>query len=125
MNELQLDRIMETSDGKVRLAAALMAYAGLRVGEAAALRWQDIACSSDQVAITVPSKLGGVHRADAGTPLRAILAARMGNPRDLVIGWSAAEVVAALRDVMRAVGVDDSVHALRQYYASVQLAGTP
>jgi len=38
----QVDKLIEVADPEERLAFALMGYAGLRIGEAEALRWEDL-----------------------------------------------------------------------------------
>ena len=41
-NRAQLDQVLDASDGKWRALWAVMAFAGLRVGEALALEWRDV-----------------------------------------------------------------------------------
>ena len=122
MDETQVARLIAQTGGEVRVAAALMAFAGFRLVEVPALRHRDIAYTEDGVVIRVRSKDGATVRIAAGEPLRSILAAEHGEAADKVVGWSAARLRDEMNRAMKAAGVEESAHALRYWFATSRMA---
>lgn len=118
-------RLLAVTEGEMRRAICLGAYAGLRVAEVAALDWRDIDIEARR--IIVRSGKGDKDRAVGLSPLLldSLLPITGGN---VVRGGGAPYSANALQQrvnaAMRAAGVDGTFHKLRSRFATVTLAST-
>jgi integrase/recombinase XerC len=122
-------RALAMADGKVRLMVALMAYAGLRAGEVAKIRREDILDQVDPPVIFVADGKGGRQRVIPCHP--AILDALMRHP--VSAGWLFPKVIGpgahrehvhpafitnVVADHLRACGIDATGHQLRHTFGT-------
>lgn len=112
-------------DGELRRAVALGAYAGLRVGEVAALDWQDV--DLEERWITVRGGKGDKDRVvDLPSLLADELLPRTGGNVVTAGGhvYTSGALQRRVNRAIRSTGVDQTFHRLRARYATVGLAVT-
>ncbi len=112
-------RLLQNTEGKVRLAAALTLLGGLRIGEVCDLRHRDVVVGAENATIYI----GGMRTVAASGQLRDLLAERQGAPDDLVIGWTCATLRRMLQRAMLSQGIKASVHSLRHTGVASMVAG--
>ena len=120
-----LHRLLAATEGEMRRAMSLGAYAGLRVGEVAALGWADI--DTDQRRIMVRGGKGDKDRAVGLSPL--LLDSLLPNVGGNVVraglpAYTANALQQKVNAAIRAAGVDSTFHKLRARFATVALAST-
>ncbi len=118
-------KILAASDEEMRRAVCLGAYAGLRVSEAAALRWPDIDLEARRIMVR-----GGKGDKDRAVGLSALLLDELlpnaggnvvtGRPR----GYSTEVLTRKVNRLIDRAGVDATFHKLRARFATKALAGT-
>lgn len=108
---------VELAGGPVRLALALMVYAGLRCCEVAWLRWEDVDLNSR--ALYLEGK-GGRRRWVPIHPLLVGELADVGRPHDPVLGiqWTPDYVSRVVQRHLASIGVVATAHQLRHTFAT-------
>jgi site-specific recombinase XerD len=123
-----------SSDPRLEVMCALAYYCGLRIGEIARARIEDLRLAADQPMLAVPEGKGG-HPREVPVPaaLAAILAGYLARPGTPGAGpllenrrhpgehVSPGAVGHAIADHMHALGIAESAHALRHSYATEAL----
>ncbi|MCM0622199.1 tyrosine-type recombinase/integrase [Nocardioides bruguierae] len=124
VSRADLQTLLTELDGDLRRAVCLGAYAGLRVAEAAALRWEAI--DTEARRITVLGK-GQKTRAVGLSPLLLdqLLPATGGNV--VTAGgdtYTAANLQRKVNRAIRAAGVEETFHGLRHRFGTLAYAST-
>lgn len=118
-----IDRAITSSKGTLRAIVMLGAYAGLRVSEIAALRWDDI--DTTHRVIEIRDGKGGKDRS---VPLAPELAAQLDAlPRRAdgkVIGTTGGNVSQRVRNLFTRLGIDHRPHDLRAAFATHALVAS-
>lgn len=125
VSRADLLHILAHTEGDIRRAVCLGAYAGLRVAEAAALDWRDLDTETNRIYVR-----GGKGDKDrlVGLPpllLDSLLPNTGGNVvRAGLEPYSANLLQQKVNAAIRNVGVDATFHKLRSRYATVALSAT-
>ena len=125
VSRADLLHILAHTEGDIRRAICLGAYAGLRVAEAAALDWRDLDTETNRIYVR-----GGKGDKDrlVGLPpllLDSLLPNTGGNVvRAGLEPYSANLLQQKVNAAIRNVGVDATFHKLRSRYATVALSAT-
>jgi len=120
--EADLYRIMQAAEPPMHQMIALAALAGLRSGEIAVIRWEDIDNGNGVLWVRE-----GKGSKDRSVPLSSGLLAELGEPGiGRIVGrtMTGKAVSIAISRHMRAVGADHTAHKLRARYATRFLAAT-
>jgi site-specific recombinase XerD len=117
----ELQRLLGRLDGEMRRAVCLGAWAGLRVSEAAALRWPDV--DREMMRLLVIGK-GGKGRYVGLNPL--LLDSLLPDTGGNVVtgrpeGYSAHALQVKVNRAIESAGVDATFHQLRHRFATVAL----
>jgi integrase len=117
--------LLDTLPDDLRRAVALGAYAGLRVSEVAALRWEDVDVESRRARI-LHGKGGKARVVALGSVLIDHLLPDVGG--NVVTGAEHAMTAATLQRrvnrAMRRAGVSDTFHGLRHRYGTLAYQAT-
>ena len=124
ISRADLLRLLDHTEGPIRRAICLGAYAGLRVAEAASLDWTDVDAETHRILV----RGKGDKDRYVGLPtllLDNLLPNTGGNVvRAGGSAWSANLLQQKINAAIHAAGVDATYHKLRHRYATVGLAAT-
>lgn len=120
----EVERVVTTArSASLRAIVMLGAYAGLRVSEIAALRWDGVAVERGVLEVR-----GGKGGTDRVVPLAVQLAGELARlrhrPDGFVIGTSGANVSQRVRGHFARLGIDHRPHDLRATFATQAIAGS-
>ena len=108
----------------IRRAVCLGAYAGLRVSEAAALRWSDVDLENQE--LRVMNSKGNKSRRVPISPtlLDALLPDTGGNVVSGGEPYSTSRLARRVREAFKALGIEATFHMLRHRYATMAYEAT-
>lgn len=101
--------------GREHVAVVLLGQVGLRLGEAANLRFQDVYLEDPEPHLTIQSQVRAVPP-EAVAPLAAHIAQMAPEPEDLVLGWSRNHLGTVIRAVGHRAGFILTGHELRSAF---------
>lgn len=120
INRQQLDTLLRELPADLRRAVVLGAWAGLRVSEAAALKWSDI--DRDRMCINVRAGKGNKSRA---VPMHTVLLDSLlpDTGGNVITGtrraYDGGSLQRRVNRAMRRVGIDATFHQLRHRYGTM------
>lgn len=124
ISRADLHRLLSTLHSEMRRAVCLGAYGGLRVSEAASLRWSEVDLETNRMRITGK---GGTVRLVGVPPLLldSLLPDTGGNVvTGTTCGYSAAVLQRKVNRAIKSAGVQATFHQLRHRFASISVAAT-
>jgi integrase/recombinase XerC len=124
VSEMDTAMALTLAGGPLRVAMALMAFAGLRCCEVSALQWADV--DDERGCLYIVGKGGKTRMVPIGPRLAAMLPER-GQLGDPVIGvqWAPDTTSTKVAKHLRSIGIDATAHQFRHRFGTAGYAELP